>query len=438
MASNIHSKLWNPRGYNHVHPKARELIKLCGLKGFKLCSPKGTPTFTRSTNVATTINLLWANSTALQLLQETSVETNNHSSDHQPIKAILNLKEKALEVRNAYQAIKLTDLDETAFKQDIQQTLARELQSNTQQTKEKIDQDAEWISNTLKEAYLKQGKWVNTKANKAKAWWDKKVLNPIVKQRNRARRWMLLTRSKEANKCYQQWQQLFKMKVEELKRNHWRGFLATNGPNHAFDAFKFTKTRASGEVHPLRNLEGKLTNDKQEQADLFFRMFSQAGTPIEGTEESPVIPILAQPFRFEKITTDEIRVNIKQLPNKKSPGPDKIPNELIKIACDLIIDKLTDLFNNCLIAGHFLKSWKKALTIIIQKTNKSNYSDPTAYRLIALSNTLSKLFERILNNQIMHWAHKTGAISEGHFGGRKGKNIEEAMMLLDSWIKEKW
>ncbi|MBW0472683.1 hypothetical protein O181_012398 [Austropuccinia psidii MF-1] len=38
----------------------------------------------------------------------------------------------------------------------------------------------------------------------------------------------------------------------------------------------------------------------------------------------------------------------------------------------------------------------------------------------------------------MHWAHKTGAISEGHFGGRKGRNIEEAMILLDSWIKEKW
>ncbi|MBW0479808.1 hypothetical protein O181_019523 [Austropuccinia psidii MF-1] len=38
----------------------------------------------------------------------------------------------------------------------------------------------------------------------------------------------------------------------------------------------------------------------------------------------------------------------------------------------------------------------------------------------------------------MYWAHKTGAIADGHFGGRKGRNIEEAMILLDSWIKEKW
>ncbi|MBW0503453.1 hypothetical protein O181_043168 [Austropuccinia psidii MF-1] len=227
--------------------------------------------------------------------------------------------------------------------------------------------------------------------NKTKAWWDKKILNLIVKERNRARRWMLLTRSTEANNCYQQWQQVFKIKVKELKRNHWQTFLATNRPNHAFDAFGFTKTVESGEVQPLKNTE-----------------------------------------------VDEIRTNIKQLPNKKSPGPDGIPNELIKIACNLIVNKLADLFNNCLTLGHFQTSWKRASTIIIQKTNKSNYSDPLVYRPIALLNTLSKLFERILNNRVMHWAHKAGAIAEGHFGGRRGCNIEEAMILLDSWIKERW
>ncbi|MBW0514366.1 hypothetical protein O181_054081 [Austropuccinia psidii MF-1] len=438
MDSNLHSKLWNPRGYNHIHPQAKDLISICTSKGFKLCSPKGTPTFTRSTNIATTIDLLWANLAAVQLLEKTDIEINNHSSDHQPIKTILNLKEKTLEVRNPYQTMKITELNEETFTQDIRRNFAKDLQSNTQRTKEKIDEDAEWISSTLRDAYLKQGKWVNTNTRKAKAWWDKGVLNPMVRERNRARRWLLLTRSAEADNCYKQWQQAFKAKVEELKRNHWRNFLATNGPNHAFDAFRFTKTMASGEVHPLKTPEGRLTNDKQEQADLFFKMFAKAGTPIEETEGSPPMMGWNQPLRFEKLTTDEVRTNIEKLPNKKSPGPDGIPNELIKIACNLIINKLTDLFNNCLTAGHFPTSWKKASTVIIQKANKSDYSDPSAYRPIALLNTLSKLFERILNNRIMYWAHKTGAIANGHFGGRRGRNIEEAMILLDSWIKEKW
>ncbi|MBW0496049.1 hypothetical protein O181_035764 [Austropuccinia psidii MF-1] len=147
-------------------------------------------------------------------------------------------------------------------------------------------------------------------------------------------------------------------------------------------------------------------------------MFAQAGSTLEDVEETAIATDQSRPFRFEKITVDEIRTNITQLPNKKSPGPDGIPNELIKIACDIIVNKLAYLFNNFLTIGHFPTSWKRASTIIIQKSNKNDYSDPSAYRPIALLNTLSKLFKRILNNRIMYWAHKTGAIAEGHFGGR--------------------
>ncbi|MBW0484614.1 hypothetical protein O181_024329 [Austropuccinia psidii MF-1] len=156
-------------------------------------------------NIATTINLLWANLEAMQLVEKKSIETNNHSSDHQPIKTILKLKDKRPEVRQPYQAMKITGIDESPSFQEIQQGFAKHLQSNTQQTKEKVEKDAEWISKTLKDEYLKQGKWMNTNTNKAKAWWDKKLLNPIVKERNRLRRWILLTRSAEANTFYQQW-----------------------------------------------------------------------------------------------------------------------------------------------------------------------------------------------------------------------------------------
>ncbi|MBW0474570.1 hypothetical protein O181_014285 [Austropuccinia psidii MF-1] len=156
--------------------------------------------------------------------------------------------------------MRITYLNDKAFTQDIQRSFARDLQSTNQQTKENIDEDADWIRSTLKDAYLKQGKWVNTNTCKEKAWWDKRVLNPIVRERNRARRWLLLTRSAEENNCYKHWQQAFKAKVEELKRNHWQNFLATNEPNHVFDAFQFTKTMASGEVQLLKTPEGHLTN----------------------------------------------------------------------------------------------------------------------------------------------------------------------------------
>ncbi|MBW0571030.1 hypothetical protein O181_110745 [Austropuccinia psidii MF-1] len=145
-------------------------------------------------------------------------------------------------------------------------------------------------------------------------------------------------------------------------------------------------------------MEGKLTNNKQEQTNLLFHIFAQEGTTIEDVEETEIAIDQSQPLHFEKITVDEIRTNVKTLSNKKSPGPDGIPNKLIKIAWHLIVERISDLFNDCLTIGHFLTSSKRASTIIIQKTNKSDYSDPFAYGPIALLNTLSKLFKRILNN----------------------------------------
>ncbi|MBW0472441.1 hypothetical protein O181_012156 [Austropuccinia psidii MF-1] len=57
---------------------------------------------------------------------------------------------------------------------------------------------------------------------------------------------------------------------------------------------------------------------------------------------------------------------------------------------------------------------------------------------MALLNTITKLFKRIINTRLSHWAHLKGKIALSHFGGLPGRNIEEAMILLDSWIKNKW
>lgn len=64
---------------------------------------------------------------------------------------------------------------------------------------------------------------------KFKAWWNNDILAPITNKRNQARKWMLIAHSVQASDCYQYWQAVFKNKVLELKRNHWRKFLLFKG-----------------------------------------------------------------------------------------------------------------------------------------------------------------------------------------------------------------
>ncbi|MBW0546470.1 hypothetical protein O181_086185 [Austropuccinia psidii MF-1] len=436
MDSNLHHRLWNPKGYPHQHPQSRKLISLCGRSGFKMISPKGQPTFMGAYGSATTIDLTRANSIMSKLISQCNIQLENHSSDHQPIITELNLEEKTINFTEKHISMRISMLNKEKYIQGVGEGIKQQLPHLRQPTVEEIETNARKLSDLLQQEYLSQGKSITTRANKQKAWWDKKILNPIMKERNRARRWMLLTRSEESKQCYKQWQELFREKVEGLKRTHWRRYLATTEMNHAFKVFKLTKPKASGEVLPLKDHTGTLTNDKDKQADLFFQMFAQAAGRIDLSDITPIT--LQPPLTFNRITIGEIKRNISSVPLKKAPGPDKIPNELIKILKDIIADPLENLFNSCLQTGHFPQAWKLATTVIIQKANKTDYSDPAAYRPIALLNTISKLFERIINTQLTQWAYQEKTIAQGHFGGYPGRNIKEAMILLDSWIKHKW
>ncbi|MBW0482759.1 hypothetical protein O181_022474 [Austropuccinia psidii MF-1] len=401
-----------------------------------MISPKGEPTFMGASGSATTIDLTWASSIATKLISQCNVQLENHSSNHQPILTELNLEDKKLNITDKHVYMRTSMLNKEKYIEGVEEGIKRQLQYLRQPTIEEIETNARILSDLLQKEYLSQGKSITTRANKQKAWWDKKIPNPIIKEQNRERRWMLLTRSEESKQCYKECQEIFRAKIESLKRTHWRRYLETTKANHAFREFKFTKPKATGEVLPLKDHTRTLTNDKDKQANLFFQMFAQAGGQID---LSDITKIMQQPpLTFNRMTTEEIKRNISSLPLKKPPGPDKIPNNVIKVLKDVIADMLVNLFNSCLQTCHFPQSWKIATKLIIQKENKTYYSDPEAYRPITLLNTISKFFKIIISTLLKQWAYQKKTISQGHFGGYPERNIEEAMILLESWIKNKW
>ncbi|MBW0530889.1 hypothetical protein O181_070604 [Austropuccinia psidii MF-1] len=248
---------------------------------------------------------------------------------------------------------------------------------------------------------------------------------------------MLKQQNEDSRKNYYECQQRFKQKIWELKSTHWRNVLAEKGAEHAYQAYRFTKNKQEEEITPLRTKEGNLTSDITGKASLLFH-----GTSIvEKTADLRDIP-RCQPIdlllNFPLITKDEIENTILELQNKKAPGPDGISNELIKLSKPLLTTHLICLYNLCLEQGNYPNGWKETRTAIIKEAAKDNYTDPSAYRPIALLNTLGKLFEKIINNRLTYWAHNNNTIHLGHVGGRPGRSINNAFVTLTSWIYHKW
>ena len=67
----------------------------------------------------------------------------------------------------------------------------------------------------------------------------------------------------------------------------------------------------------------------------------------------------------------------------------------------MIEQHLSEAFNECIKVGNFPDCLKIAKVIALHK--KGDYSDPENYRPISLLSTLSKVFEKLLYNRMIHF-----------------------------------
>ena len=91
---------------------------------------------------------------------------------------------------------------------------------------------------------------------------------------------------------------------------------------------------------------------------------------------------------------------ISKAKKDSAPGPDQILNRIIQLlACDQPA-LFTRLFNAYYKLGICPLAFKRAITIILRKYKRDNYSNLFIYRPIILLNTLEKVLEAIITEYI--------------------------------------
>ena len=104
----------------------------------------------------------------------------------------------------------------------------------------------------------------------------------------------------------------------------------------------------------------------------------------------------------------------------KQPGPDRIPNELLKCLPDEWHDTIHALFTILWITGRTPHAWKESTTTLLHKKGDT-YSLPN-YRPIGLSNALYKLWTSTVNFAVMHHALRFNILHRSQEGGIIGRN----------------
>ena len=125
-------------------------------------------------------------------------------------------------------------------------------------------------------------------------------------------------------------------------------------------------------------------------------------------------------FNFSFVTREEVAKVIASLKPKSSSGVDEISTFLIRFIKDEIADPLTKTINQSISTGIFPTNMKIAKVIPLFK--KHDPSLLSNYRPISLLPALSRVFEKILCNQITEYFNLNNLFHEAQYGFRKNHN----------------
>ena len=112
--------------------------------------------------------------------------------------------------------------------------------------------------------------------------------------------------------------------------------------------------------------------------------------------------------------------------NKNSTGKDGISSKLLKAIKTSLIEPLTLIFNQMLITGKFPERLKIAKVLPLYKEDDKKLLNN--YRPISLLPVISKIFERIIYNQLYSYFETNNILYSGQYGFRIKHSTELASL----------
>ena len=312
---------------------------------------------------------------------------------------------------------------------------------------------------------------VSTLLQNAKSKHIPKRIKKFNKRRHKKERWMtdeLLAQVIKKNDMYVDWKttpithpdyEQVKLKFKGYEKIVSKGIdkAKKNYFDRVFVAYKsdmkktwqvisqtLSRNKTSHEMASVFNHEGHELADSVEIANAFNTYFANIGknlsSQIDQSDTNADYKLYLtshteEKMRFKCITTDYTMKAIEGLESKKSSGHDGISNTLLKVIKASISQSLTIIINQMLTTGIFPDAFKVSKVIPLYK--KGDSSLLVNYRPISLLPTISKIFEKVIHDQLYDYFDKYNLLAEQQYGFRKRHSTEcAAVKLIDHVSKE--
>jgi ribonuclease HI len=311
-----------------------------------------------------------------------------------------------------------------------------------------FNQRLDTFSRALQDTIEKHVK-LTTPSPYSKRWWSSDLANAkkLMQQlggRSKYHRWDV---QHPVHEEYRRQRNNYSQRIRAAKAEHWVEWLEGLDQSSVWQASRLVTSPATdaGKARiPTLQVKDPRTNrvvreamDNASKGRLFHETFFPPPNP-----DTPSVPqdYLYPPPRwvFTNISNEQIAFAIDKLKPYKASKSNSIPNSVFTHAREVLVPHLGPLFRATYSLNYYPQEWATTETLILKKPGKPDYTSPSAWRPIVLSDGLARLLNSCQTTTMVTMCENLNILPPDHYGARPGRTTTDSIHMLTKIIKDAW
>ena len=264
--------------------------------------------------------------------------------------------------------------------------------------------------------------------------WVTKDIREQMKERDRLKRTAVINNEERVWNLYKSSKNAVNIALRKAKKEYYK----TQIQNQSGDPKRAWRTvnNILGRKHPDGGIneitvDNKPISSPGDIAQLFNDYFINIGPKLASSivsdcSYSEFLTKVQGEFCFKLIEVSQIRKLFNSLSLSKATGIDRISAKILKLASPIISKPIAEIINRSIVSQIFPNEWKIAKVIPLHKKGPRNVLDN--YRPISILPVVSKVYEKILYEQLIEYFNAKKLLSDNQFGFRRFHSTASALL----------